>query len=95
VIQNEKNIGRDHNTFGFSMWLAGGGVKGGYVHGETDELGHKAVSNVVNHYDYQATLLYLFGLEGETLAFQRPNGAGSLLDGQAGKIVNEILKKPV
>jgi len=94
VIQNEKNIGRDHNTFGFSMWLAGGGVKGGCVHGETDELGHKAVTNVVNHYDYHATLLHLFGMEPDKLVFQRPNGVGSLLDGQAGKIVNEILKNP-
>jgi len=95
VIQNEKNIGRDHNTFGFSMWLAGGGVKGGYIHGETDELGHKAVTDIVNHYDYHATLLHLFGLEPEGLVFQRPNGTGSLVDGQPGKIVQQILKKPV
>lgn len=95
VIQNEKNIGRDHNTFGFSMWLAGGGVKGGCIHGETDELGHKAVANVVNHYDYHATLLHLFGMEPEKLVFQRPNGVGSLIDGQNGRIVNEILNKPV
>ena len=56
IIQNEKNIGRDHNGQGFSMWLAGGGVKAGHVHGATDELGHQAVKDVVNHYDYHATL---------------------------------------
>jgi hypothetical protein len=91
VIQNEKNIGRDHNTYGFSMWLAGGGVKGGCVYGKTDELGHKAVEDVVNHYDYHATLLHLFGLDPATLTFARPGGAGSLLDGQAGRVVNGIL----
>ena len=94
VIQNEKNIGRDHNTYGFSMWLAGGGVKGGRIHGATDELGHKAVADVVNHYDYHATLMYLFGLSESQLSFQRATGMGSLLDGQAGKIVDTILNLP-
>ena len=91
VVQNEKNIGRDHNTYGFSSWLAGGGIRGGYVHGATDELGHKAVENVVNHYDFHATLLHLFGLEPEKVVFQRANGVGSLLDGQLGRIVTELL----
>ncbi len=95
VIQNEKNIGRDHNTYGFSMWLAGGGIRGGYVHGKTDEFGHKAVEDVVNHYDYHATLLHLFGLEAEKLNFARPTGAGNLLDGQPGQIVTKLLKNPV
>ena len=85
VIQNEKSIGRDHNTYGFSMWLAGGGVKGGCIHGETDELGHKAVKDVVTHHDYHATLLHLFGLTSEQVAFTRPTGVGSLLDGQTGQ----------
>jgi hypothetical protein len=91
VVQNEQNIGRDHNTYGFSMWLAGGGVKAGHVHGATDELGHKAVENVVHHYDYHATLLHLFGLDPQQLVFTRPGGAGSLLDGQNGRVVREIL----
>lgn len=91
VIQNEKNIGRDHNTYGFSIWLAGGGVKAGYVHGATDEFGHKAVENVVNHYDYHATLLQLFGLEPEKVSFQRPSGFGSLIDGQQARAVKELL----
>ena len=91
VIQNEKDIGRDHNTYGFSVWLAGGGFKGGYVHGATDELGHKAVDNVVNHYDYHATLLHLCGLEHDKLTFQRANGPGSLVDGQPARIVSELL----
>ncbi|MBI1901592.1 MAG: DUF1501 domain-containing protein [Planctomycetia bacterium] len=94
VVQNEKNIGRDHNTYGFSMWLAGGGVKAGCVYGATDEFGHKAVENVVNHYDYHATLLYLFGLDSQELAIARPGGPGTLLDGQPGKIVSGILERP-
>jgi hypothetical protein len=91
VIQNEKNIGRDHNTHGFSMWLAGGGIKHGLVHGATDEFGHHAVENVVNHYDYHATLLHLFGLDATRVTFQRPNGLDGLVEGQEGKIVRDIL----
>ena len=94
VVQNEQNIGRDHNTYGFSMWLAGGGVKGGCIHGTTDDIGHKAVTDIVNHYDYHATLMYLFGLNQEQLSFRRANGTGSLLDGQAGKVVAAILNRP-
>ncbi len=95
VIQNEKNIGRDHNTHGFSMWLAGGGIKGGCVHGQTDELGHKAVADIVNHYDYHATLLHLFGLEQSQVTFARPTGARSLMEGQPGQIVQNILARPM
>ena len=91
VIQNEKNIGRDHNTYGFSMWVAGGGFKGGSIHGETDEIGHKAVTDIVNHYDYHATLLHLFGLPKERLSIARATGIGSLLDGQPGEVVDKIL----
>ena len=65
VVQNEQNIGRDHNTYGFTIWMAGGGIKGGYVHGATDEFGHHAVEDVVTHSDYHATLLHLFGLDHE------------------------------
>ncbi len=91
VVQNEKSIGRDHNTFGFSAWLAGGGFKAGHVHGATDELGVHAVSNVVNHFDYHATLLHLFGLDHQKLVFRRPSGPGSLVDGQAARVVRELL----
>jgi hypothetical protein len=91
VVQNEKNLGRDHNTYGFSIWMAGGGIRGGYVHGATDELGHRAVEGVVTHSDYHATLLHLFGLEPRTLVFRRPNGDGSLIDGQPARVVREIL----
>jgi len=94
VIQNDagrEKIGRDHNTWGFSMWVAGGGFKPGCVYGETDEWGHKAIENVVNHYDYHATLLHLFGLDPEKLAYRRNNRDQTLTDGQAGRVVSEIL----
>lgn len=94
VIQNDagrSKIGRDHNTYGFSMWVAGGGFRGGHVHGRTDEWGHKAVDNVVNHFDYHATLLHLFGLNHETLTYRRSNRDQTLTDGQPGKIAEGLL----
>ncbi len=54
--------GRDHNPFGFTMWLAGGGVKGGTVYGETDEFGYHAVKDKVQVHDLHATMLHLLGL---------------------------------
>lgn len=93
VIQNEKNIGRDHNTHGFSMWLAGGGVKGGLTYGATDEFGHHAVENIVNHFDYHATLLHLFGLDANRVTFQRPTGPDGLVKVEEGKIVWDILRQ--
>ncbi len=93
VIQNDAGpakVGRDHNTHGFSMWLAGGGFRGGMVHGETDDFGHRAIANVVNHYDYHATLLHLFGLDAKKLVFKLNNQERSLLEGK-GEVVREIL----
>ncbi len=94
VLQNDAGrdkCGRDHNTHGFSSWLAGGGIKGGLVHGETDEWGHHAVKDIVNHYDYHATLLHLFGLDPLALTYKRNGTAMSLLDGQPGRVVTELL----
>lgn len=83
--------GRDHNTDGFSMWLAGGGVKRGFVYGTTDEFGYRAVENTVHHSDYHATLLHLFGLDPQQLVFVRNSRAESLIDGQSGRIIKDIL----
>ncbi len=94
VIQNDAGaakVGRDHNTYGFSMWLAGGGFRGGYTHGSTDEFGHEAVEDVVNHFDYHATLLDAFGLDPASLHFEQGKQKRTLLDGQPGRIVKEIL----
>lgn len=90
VIQNEANIGRDHNTYGFSMWVAGGGFRTG-VHGATDEFGHHAVEGIVNHFDYHATLLHLFGLDAEQLTYQQNGREQSLIDGQSAKVVPELI----
>ena len=94
VVQNDAGVdqvGRDHNTYGFSMWLAGGGFKGGYVHGATDEWGHKAVADVVTHTDYHAALLHLFGLDHEKLVFQRNGREVTLTDGQKANFPTKLL----
>lgn len=94
VLQNdagEAKWGRDHNTHGFSCWMAGGGFKGGYVHGETDEWGHEAVKDIVHHYDWHATLLHLFGLDAAKLIFKRNGLDATLLDGQPGRVIPELL----
>ena len=97
VIQNDAGpakIGRDHNTYGFSMWLAGGGFRGGYVHGKTDDFGHHAVEDTVTHNDYHATLLHLFGLDPERLVYHRNGQKRSLIDEQPSSIVGKLLKNP-
>ena len=94
VIQNDagpRQVGRDHNTYGFSMWVAGGGFRAGGTYGETDEFGHHAVEKVVNHFDYHATLLHLFGIHPDDLVYLRNGREQSLLDGQPGKIVKGLL----
>jgi hypothetical protein len=94
VIQNDAGrdrVGRDHNTYGFTMWLAGGGFKGGCVYGATDEFGHHAAVNVVNHYDYHATLLHLFGLDHRRLVYTRNGQEMTLTDGQSARVVRDIL----
>lgn len=94
VLQNDagrEKWGRDHNTYGFSMWVAGGGFKRGYVHGETDEWGHKAVIDEVKHYDWHATLMHAFGLDHSKLTYKRNGLAASLTDNQGAKLVPELL----
>jgi hypothetical protein len=89
--RNRANVGRDHNTYGFSMWVAGGGFKSGCVHGATDEFGHQAVENVVNHYDYHATLLRLFGLDPKKLTYKRNGVAQTLVENEQARVVTELL----
>jgi len=91
VVQNTNNAGRDHNTYGFSMWLAGGGFKAGHIHGDTDEWGHRSVRDKVNHYDYHATLLRLFGLDHNQLNYKRGGQVQSLIDGQPARLIEEVL----
>lgn len=94
VIQNDAGparVGRDHNTYGFTMWLAGGGFRRGGTFGATDEFGHHAVTDVVNHFDYHATLMHLFGLHAEQLTYERNGREETLLDGQPGRVVDGLL----
>jgi len=82
--------GRDHNPYGFSMWLAGGGVKGGIVHGATDEFGFKAVENKVHVHDLHATILHLLGFDHEKFTYRYAGRDFRLTDVQ-GQVVKEIL----
>jgi hypothetical protein len=82
--------GRDHNHWGFSVWLAGGGTRGGTVHGSTDEFGFKAVENPVHVHDLHATILHLLGLDHERLTF-RHSGRDFRLTDVHGKVVREVL----
>jgi len=83
--------GRDHNHYGFSMWLAGGGVRGGYVHGATDEFGFAAVEKRVDVHDLHATLLHLLGLDHEKLTY-RYAGRDFRLTDVHGHVIHELLR---
>jgi hypothetical protein len=82
--------GRDHNHYGFTMWLAGGGVKGGQVYGATDEFGFKAEENKMHVHDLHATILQLLGFDHERLTY-RYAGRDFRLTDVHGKVVKEII----
>jgi len=82
--------GRDHNNHGFTMWLAGGGAKGGMIHGETDEFGFKSVKDIVHVHDLHATLLRLLGFNHEEFTF-RSSGRDFRLTDVHGKIVTNLI----
>jgi hypothetical protein len=82
--------GRDHNHYGFTMWLAGGGVRGGYVHGATDEFGFQAAENKVHVHDLHATMLWLLGFDHEKLTFRHAGRDFRLTDVQ-GRVVKELI----
>lgn len=86
----ENGNGRDHNHHGFSMWLAGGGVRGGMTYGATDEFGFAAVENKVHVHDLHATILHLLGLDHEKLTF-RYSGRDFRLTDVHGRVVREII----
>ncbi len=87
---SERMDGRDHNNNGFSVWLAGGGVKGGTVVGATDQYGYRAVENPKTVYELHATILRLLGLDYEKLTY-RFNGRDMQLTDVHGKLISEIL----
>ncbi len=83
--------GRDHNPFGFSIWMAGGGIKGGTIHGATDEYGYYAVENKVTIHDLHATMLHLMGIDHKQLT-HRFSGRDFRLTDVYGEVVHEILR---
>lgn len=82
--------GRDHNPHAFTMWMAGGGIKGGVQYGASDEFGYKAVENRIGVNDLHATILRLFGIDHERLTY-RFNGRDYRLTDVAGRVIQEIL----
>ncbi len=82
--------GRDHNPFGFSVWMAGGGIKGGTIHGSTDEYGYHAIENKRTVYDLWATVLHQLGVDHERLTY-RYSGRDVRLTDVHGHVIHEIL----
>jgi hypothetical protein len=90
-ITDRAKVGRDHNTYGFSQWVAGGGFRAGYVHGATDEFSHHAVEGIVNHYDWLATILHQFGLDHRELKFRAGPRDIRLVEENHARVVRELL----
>lgn len=86
----QRSHGRDHNPQGFSIWLAGGGVKGGFHYGSTDEFGYRAVDKVVSMHDLHATILHLLGIDHERLTF-RWGGRDFRLTDVYGNVIKDCL----
>ncbi len=86
-----KRVGRDHNTFGFSQWVAGGGVKAGYVLGKTDDFAHHAIEDVVTHHDWLATVLHLFGLDHQSVNFRSGTRDVKLVENPSASVVQKLL----
>jgi hypothetical protein len=86
-----KAAGRDHCPQGFSVWMAGGGVKGGYIHGATDDIGFKAAENRVSVHDFHATILHQLGLNHRDLVLERNGLKERLTDQTPARVVTEIL----
>ncbi len=87
---SEGGTGRDHNPYGFSVVLAGGGVKGGHVHGATDDFGFQAVQDPVHVHDLHATILHLLGIDHKRLTYKFQGRHFRLTDVQ-GNVVSEVL----
>lgn len=90
-LTNREVVGRDHNTYGFSMWVAGGGMRGGHIQGKTDDFSHRAVEGIVNHYDWLATVLHLFGLDHKKIKFRIGPRELKLVEENKARVVQELL----
>jgi len=83
-------LGRDHNHWGFSLWMAGGGIKGGTIYGATDKFGFKAVENPVSVHDLHATILHLLGIDHKRLTY-RYAGRDFRLTDVHGQVVKDVI----
>ena len=90
-LTKRDKVGRDHNTYGFSMWVAGGGFRKGYIHGQTDEFSHYAVDGIIHHYDWLATVLHQFGLDHKRLKFQVGPRELKLVESPEARVTSELL----
>jgi hypothetical protein len=88
--ETRETFGRDHHIDAFTVWLAGGGVRRGYIHGTTDELGFGVVENKVHVHDLHATILHLLGFDHERLTY-RFQGRDFRLTDVHGHVVQELL----
>ena len=89
-IEDKKNWGRDHHPYAFTIWMAGGGIKPGVTHGESDEFGFNVAKDPVHVHDFQATILHLLGVDHERLTFKFQRRRFRLTDVH-GKVVRQIL----
>jgi len=90
LVNGRPGMGRDHNHWGFTVWLAGGGIRGGMTYGATDEFGYRAVENRVHVHDLHATILHLLGLDHERLTY-RYAGRDFRLTDVEGHVIRDIL----
>ena len=91
MFQGKGGAGRDHHMKGFSMWLAGGGIKGGTTYGATDELGYNSVDNIVHIRDLHATMLHLMGIDHKKFTYQYQGLDTRLTGVEQAKVVKEII----
>jgi uncharacterized protein (DUF1501 family) len=87
----EGGTGRDHNPKGFSVWMAGGGIKGGTIYGATDDIGYEAVENPVSHSDMHATILHLMGVDVRKLTYDYDGRVETLIGVNPARVLKEII----
>ena len=91
MFQGKGGAGRDHHIKGFSMWMAGGGLRGGITHGSTDELGYNSVEDVVHVRDLHATMLHLLGIDHRRFSVKFQGLDMRLTGVEGAEVVNDIL----
>lgn len=90
ILSGKESLGRDHNAKGFTGFMAGGGLRKGFIHGETDELGHEAIDGAIPLHDFHATILHLLGLDHTKLTY-RYGGRDFRLTNVSGNVVTDIM----